>query len=243
MENRFQPRLIEPRFTNLINEQNLDLWKKVSHCFKIKLEESPESGYLTYFDVNSVIIEIDMRDRTPASFTHELLHLYMKIEGVHVAWELKKKITADMALTEIFSTSLRVHIGNCLEHVKMLPLFLSLGFRNEDFISDYHQKIIDDGKMQDLESEYYKNGSPVLAKVDTYIDLFFTMKASNNPEFDYSSYFKRMEKLDELLFKIHFEFWEVWKNFKIGQAKRAYFPSLNSYLERLKIWKNLSRPE
>lgn len=238
MENRLETGLNDPRFADLINEQNLELWKSVSNKFIIKLEESPDSSYLTYFDAGFVIIEVDMKDRTPASFTHELLHLYMKAEGVHVARDLKKKITADKALMEIFSTSLRVHIGNCLEHVKMLPIFLSLGFRNENFIGDYHQKIMDDEKMQELENGYYENGNPELVWVDLYIDLFFTMKASNNTHFDYSSYLQRMEKLDNLLFEIHSDFWEAWQNFQVGQPKIDYLIGLDNYLNGMKLWKN-----
>lgn len=236
-QNKSGPDIMKTKFPGLLNEQNMDLWKDLNNVFKIELEESLEEGYLTYFDNGIVIIEVDKEHLTPAAFTHELLHVYLKAKGVEVIWDLKEKIQENKDLRALFSTSLRVHLGNCLEHVKMLPIFLSRGFKNEDFIMDYYKKILNDEQMWELEQAYFRNGKPELGMVDMYIGKFFSMRASNNPDFNYSVFFERLKQLDANLYKINQCFWEAWENYKIGDPREKYLPFLNDYLEDLKSWK------
>lgn len=227
------------KYTNLLNEKNLDLWKDLVHKYSIEVDENNEGEYLTYFCDEIVVIEVDIHNPNPAAFTHELLHLYLKTEGVQIVRDLKKKITGDGDLTEIFSTSLRVHIGNCLEHVKMLPLFLSHGFKNEEFIQDYNMRIIDEEQMHFLEQYYWKDGKTERLMADSFIGKFFAMKASNNPSFDYSGYYQRFEKLDHNLYEIHQRFWEAWKEYQVGEPEVKYIIILQDYLEGLKVWKKV----
>lgn len=225
-----------PEFKGLLNSKNIALWEYLSQKYEFRLEESRENGYLTYFDNTSIVIEVDMADFTPSSFTHELLHVFVKDQGLHINWNLRMKITADEDLLKLFSTSLRVHMGNCLEHVKMLPLFLQFGFSNESFIGDYNRRIIDEVEIRNLEEIYFRADRPQLKAVDLYLGKFFSMKASNNPSYDYSSYYKRLEKIDESLFEINEALWESWAHYRTN-SETDYQDLIDRYLSDMKAWK------
>ena len=229
--------LAEVKFRGLLNKQNMDLWNELNREYTIELDEGPEEGYLTYFNDEVVVIEVDMANISPAAFTHELLHVYLKARGVQIIWDLKEIINGDNDLGEVISTSLRVHMGNCLEHVKMLPIFLSLGFRNEDFILDYKKKILDEEQMLDLKRAFRQNSQAGLGMVDKYIGKFFAMKASNNPDFDYSLLYEQMEELDCSLYRLNQNFWDAWGRYEIGEPKEKYISFLSDYLDGLKSWK------
>lgn len=228
---------LSPKFRGLLNSQNTALWEYLSAKYDLRLDESPENCYLTYFDHDTVVVEVDMADINPSGFTHELLHVYMKDRGIHMVRDLKTGIQADKDLQELFSTSLRVHIGNCLEHVKMLPIFLELGFENERFIGDYDIRIMDETQIDNLEEQYYFDGRPELKSVDYYLGKYFSMKASNNPAFDYTNYCERLETIDRSLFGILERFWNSWLAFDLESAPE-YVDFLDRFLREIKHWKN-----
>ena len=61
------------------------------------------------------------------SFTHELLHIYLRSKGVFIGARLKRKLQSSKTLSIIYSEPLLEHLGNCLDHIKMLPIYLELG--------------------------------------------------------------------------------------------------------------------
>ena len=132
---------MEKNFKLLIDARNSDLWKEMSLVYEIKLKEAEEPGYLTSFDNKKVTIMVDMENLNPHAFTHELLHLYMKTIEVNIASDLKITVKENV-LKDIFSDSLLEHMGNCLEHFKMLPLYLARGFQNQLFVRDFHKKFM-----------------------------------------------------------------------------------------------------
>ena len=226
------------QFPGLIDPRNRDLWESLQLKYHFELERGPEPGYLTYFDNNRVVVEVDIEEISPAAFTHELLHVYLKSEGLEIVWDFRERVQRDPELQKIFSTSLRVHIGNCLEHNKMLPLFLSLGFAREDFLRDYHIKIMGVSQVKDLEKNYLRFDKVDLNSVDTFIGKYFAMAASVNPNFDYKPVLQRLQEIDHLLFSILNNFWESWQNFKLGEPKEKYLKLLDRFLLDIKIWIN-----
>lgn len=223
-------------FSDLIDNKNRDLWDYLRKQYDFQLEESFEEGFLTYFKGDTVIIEVDLDQPSPAAFTHELLHVYMKSQGLKIVWNMKDRIENDSDLQSVFSTSLRVHIGNCLEHVKMLPLFLERGYSREDFLMDYHERTMMETDVKSLEDNYYCKGGVVLKTVDNYIGKYFAMKASANPEFDYSQALMGFKAIDPSLYQILDGFWHDWLKYQIGDPQEKYLNFMDSFLENIKNW-------
>jgi len=223
-------------FSELIDNKNRDLWDYLRKQYDFQLEESFEEGFLTYFKGDTVIIEVDLDQISSAAFTHELLHVYMKSQGVKIVWDMKDRIESDPDLRDVFSTSLRVHIGNCLEHVKMFPLFLDRGYHREDFLIDYYKRIMEELEVKRLGDNLYIQGKIVQRTVDDYIGKYFAMKASVNPSFDYSQVLMEFQAIDPFLFQILDGFWQNWLKYQVGDPQEEYLNYLDSFLKNMKYW-------
>ena len=232
LENR-----MDKNFKQLIDARNSHLWKEMRSVYKIKLKEAGEPGYLTSFDNGKVTIMVDMENLNPHSFTHELLHLYMKPREVNVASDLKSAVNKENILNDIFSDSLLEHMGNCLEHVKMLPLYLASGLRNQLFVRDFHKKVMDKKELWELSKSFYIDGIYSRDAIDKFMGEFFFIKTSNNPEFNYDDYFLGLKNIDSQLYASLLKFWEEWLYFELGNAREKYQAMIDRFLGTLKTWK------
>ncbi len=120
----------------LLDKRNINLWDSLSKLHKIELADSMEPNYITHFLNEKITIYIQPDNYCPAAFTHELLHIFLKSNKVNIAFDLDNRIAESEKLFYVFSNRLKEHIGNCLEHSKMLPIYLELGYEEQLFISD-----------------------------------------------------------------------------------------------------------
>lgn len=227
---------MEQKFKPLIDGRNSDLWLDMKRAYPIIVKESEEPGYLTSYEKGKVFIKVYMEDLNPHYFTHELLHIYLKTMGVNIANDLKVNIQDTPGLKDIFSPSLQEHLGNCLEHVKMLPLYLARGFRNELFVIDFHKKIMEEKELRELSKSFKCEGTYCKDAIDTYIGKYYAMKTSNNPNFNYDYYFRELKKIDSQLYACLQIFWEEWMQFEIGDPPKKYQAMLGRLMENLENW-------
>lgn len=220
----------------LIDDRNEDLWREMNAHFHITLKECPEKSYITSYTSSGIIIYIDKSNIGPAPFTHELLHLFIKYKDTHILRDLSKMTETDNHLLHLFSQSVVNHISNCLEHFKMLPMYLGRNFDNEHFTQDFQTQLMDGQTTDKLMATYIKNGIYDGRAVQTFINKFFSMKASNNKRFDYGPYFKALSKLDPQLYYNLDSFWEGWVNFKIGNPPEEYQNILETFLNEMGTW-------
>ena len=55
------------KYPQLLDRRNRDLWDYLEGKYEFDLKVSPEPGYITYFDHNRVVIEVDVQELSPAS--------------------------------------------------------------------------------------------------------------------------------------------------------------------------------
>lgn len=140
----------------LIDHRNSVLWNSLItvHDIEIHIEKRPDYLALSRSGKTNIFIPFDKID--PASFTHELLHIYFRVKEVFIAGALKVSIKASEKLSRIFSDDLIEHIENCLDHIKMLPKFLKLGFGEKDFLSDYYVNKLTDEEIFEIKKHCTK---------------------------------------------------------------------------------------
>jgi hypothetical protein len=229
---------MEKYLQKLIDDKNKELWEDLNKEFIINLDPSFEPNYLTNFKNNSITIYIYENELNPASLTHELLHILMKKNNKNVGKHLNEKITNNNSLHYIFSIPLRDHIGNCLEHNKMLPIYLSFGYDRKYFISDYTEKKMNNDLLNNLKKRYFVNKIYDREAVDFFIGKFFAMKACPNPRFDYRKYYEGLKNIDKKLFHLLNEFWEDWTTFDINDIDDDYEEILDLFVEDLTKWQS-----
>ena len=220
----------------LIDSRNRNLWDELNLEFKFILEESPEPNYMSLIEDNIVIIKIYKNDLTPSSFTHELLHVYLRSKKVYIQNELLKIVTESPELGKLFSLQLVEHIGNSLEHFIMLPIFLEMGFTDKEFLSDFNEIKMTDTFFEAIKSRYRVKGIYDREAVDVFIGKFFAMKNCNNKKFKYFKHHMSMQKLDKEMYKLLHDFWSDWETFDFLDPEDSYSGILEYFVTDLKKW-------
>ncbi|MDN3725401.1 hypothetical protein QRD02_13515 [Aequorivita sp. SDUM287046] len=227
---------MKEEFKALIDKRNEDLWHEMNEYFKITLKENSKSGYLTNFSPEEVTIYIDKENMGPAPFTHELLHLYIKQKQTLILEDFSERTEDDHELLHLFSQKVVNHICNCLEHFKMLPMYLGMGFEKDHFTKDFHKQMMDQKDMERITGTYLKNGIYDGKAVQDFMGKFFSMKSSPNKSFDYETYFTALSQLDAPLYGILDRFWDSWLTFKIGNPPEEYQAMLDTFLGEMREW-------
>jgi hypothetical protein len=220
----------------LIDEKNIDLWNELNEIYQIELIESPEPNYMSRVSGNIATICIYVHELSSASFTHELLHIYLKSKNVRITEDFYNAMENSERLNNLFSSDLKEHLTNCLEHKLMLPIFLEMGYENRFFISDYNEIKMDDKKLDALLSRYRVNGVYDKEAVDFFIGKFIAMKSCNNKSFKYYKYFKAFQKLDKRMHKLLSEFWSDWTTYDFQNDNDNYNEILEYFIEDLNGW-------
>lgn len=222
----------------LVDERNIDLWKNLNDDFAIEIEYTNVSEYGCFTRNKTAIIYVSKHNRSSDYFTHELLHVLLNKKKIYLGGSLRRRIGNDETLKTIISDDLISHISNSLEHVKMLPIFLSLGYNREKFILDYKT---DKCTLLELAviKNYYKNfGALRQYAVDLYIGKFFAIKADPNTDNDYSERLDVLSTIDSDLYEILENFFRSWLEYDIDNDDifNDYYTLLNDFLIKLTSW-------
>lgn len=182
----------------LIDNRNLELWNSLRMVHDIEIRKEKRPDYLAFSKNGKTIIFVPFDNVDPASFTHELLHIYLRTKKVFIGGGLTVSIKESEKLSRIFSDNLIDHIGNCLDHIKMLPEFLTLGFSENDFLSDYSVNKLTDEEIFKIKKHYtttilFKKVYDAAA-VDFFIGKYFAASSFPNKSYDYQSQLKELEK-------------------------------------------------
>jgi hypothetical protein len=123
---------IELDVNKYINNQNRELFKKLSQVYDIHLYLNPElSSWCS--DNNLPIIRTPKDDGNIPSFTHELLHIYLDYLGITSKVYIFENILSVNVLLSL-KRLLYDHIYNVSCHKKMYPYFKGMEFDEMDFV-------------------------------------------------------------------------------------------------------------
>lgn len=121
----------------LIDNRNSGLYNDVTKEVNLTVKKVNQNYYMAYTQGNEAIIYVPNDNENPSSFAHELLHVHLKTIGVFIGNGLINAIRSKNQISTYFSNELLGQIGNCLDHVKMLSIFVQMGYPIEEFIEDY----------------------------------------------------------------------------------------------------------
>lgn len=209
-----------------IDQRNKDMWNQVSTAFNISLAYHSKQSYGLYTINKTATIYVPHSKACVASFSHELLHLWMDMKDVSVSCTLSSTFKTNPLLKLLFKPNLGEHIGNCADHYKMLPLYLQMGFERELFIDDYNSHKCGDLELSFIE-RWYNNADFQSEQYacEQYLAKFFSIKSCPNPSFSYRIPLLRLQAVDELLFSILESFWNNLDAYDINNRDIV----LNSY--------------
>lgn len=178
-----------------LDKRNIPIWDAVSQSFEIKIAPSLNNEYSCYSKNSEATIYVDAKNICVASFTHELLHLYLKVKGIFIGAGFSNQVAASRTLSRIFSGALLDHIGNCLDHIKMFEIYDALGFDSTKFILDFDSHKCSNSEVSNLKKNYKKGNNYNTVAVDFYIGKFIAIHADFNDDLDYDSCLTELKDL------------------------------------------------
>lgn len=227
----------------LLDERNIYLWNNLCINFDIDIKKEKRIEYFADSKDKKTTIYVPIGKIDAAFFTHELLHIFLRSKNVFIGGGLSLSIKESKVLSKIFSDNLIDHIGNCLDHIKMFPEFIRLGYEADKFIADYS-----DSKLTEVEIFKIKKGfitKGLFEKrynsqiIDLYIGKYFAVIACPNKSIDYSKQFSDLKIIDSELFQILETFTTAWKTFDyndIDPLTGGYHLFLFEFIDKLENW-------
>jgi hypothetical protein len=231
--------------SGLLDERNSNLWRELNSVHEIETQFDKRKEYRISSQNNKTTIYVPFNDINPASFTHELLHIFLRTKKVLIGGGLQLFINEKPNLSKIFPLTLIEHISNCLEHIKMLPQYLEMDFDRKDFLFDYAENKFTEKELKNLKSNFVSEdlSLPIYnaSAISFFIGKYFAVKACPNIAFDYSDALNEMQKLDIDLFSILERFLNAWINFDYNDedpVSGSYHFLMFDFLDEMGTWIN-----
>ena len=185
-----------------IDERNINIWKSLIREYTIEIAQSQNDEYHCYIISKSAIIYVDYNNISKDSFTHELLHIYLKQKEFYLGNSLKLKIQQSNILNRILSEQLITHIGNCLDHLKMFKTYVALGYDKKEFLLDYNVHKCNDFELSEIKNNFKIKKVITPNAIDIYIGKLVAILCDPNNDIDYSKELLEFNKLDSELYSI-----------------------------------------
>lgn len=229
----------------LIDGRNIELWNTLRRIYEIEIQRENRNDYYAFSKNKKTIIYVPLDNIDPESFTHELLHIYLRTMDVLIGAGLSSSIRESKILSKIFSDNLLNHIGNCLDHIKMFPEYIKLGYSPDRFIQDYLAHKLTTEEIFMIKQHFTIN---IIFKkiynskaIDLYIGKYFAAKACPNKSIDYSKLLNDLKVIDAALFQILEDFLKAWDEFDYTDKDPitgGYQTILFNFINDLVLWTN-----
>jgi hypothetical protein len=194
----------------LVDSRNLTLWEDLNSRFSINIIETTNKFDSCYSINRDVQISINPITSSAASFTHELLHVWLRDLDVFVGASFTSTLKSNKKLRKIFSDKLIDQMGDWFDHVKIFPKYLELGFEQELFLSDNNLNKFTEEEAKAIKKRYSFLGIINAKAVDLYIGKFFSAKADISSGHEYLNQFHILKDLDRNLYYALEQVWNKW---------------------------------
>jgi len=227
--------------TNLIDDRSQKLWEYINQNLTVDIQLTKNTlEYGCYFINDTATIYVPKNNLDKNSFAHEMLHLKIRCKKIFLGSNLTRNIQASQNLRNIFPDELIEHITNCLDHMRMLPEYLEMGFDRKKFILDYEQDKLLDKELAEL--KYHYNSQREKAR-DIFIGKYFAAKACPNIDHNYEKNLNQLKELDTNLYIIQETLVNDWMKLDFDtddiladsyiEASIKYIESMEAYYSQI----------
>jgi hypothetical protein len=233
-----------PELNKLLDAKNKELFDFVSTRVPISVCYGTENNYGVFQRNNKAVIYIPKDNYSPDSFAHELLHVLLSTYGVNIGASIKLQKNESKHLSLVISDTLADHITNVLEHRKMFPRYIALGYDRMNFLSDASSPVLTNEEVSQLRM-MFKTGrffhqriNP--AAVDFFIGKYLAAKGACIGVFDYSLLLSEMKRIEPGLCAIIdtlLSRWDLYDETKEGDiASDSYICIAYDFLNDIGEW-------
>ncbi|NAY91406.1 hypothetical protein GTQ34_05690 [Muricauda sp. JGD-17] len=209
---------MNPINLGLIDHRNENLWNDLNKTHIISISVANYPNYGVYSKGQDSLVQIPENDIDIDSFTHELLHILLRQNEIFFGSRLGNFVSENPILDAFFSDNLIEHFGNCIEHIKMLPIYLDLGFDKKKFIEDYEENKCTKSEIKWLNANFKIRNVYQVAAIDFYIAKYISIQADAKRHVNYPKSLEGLKKIDFRLFDILKSCVENWKELPLTKT-------------------------
>lgn len=198
---------MKPTLKKLLNEETSKIWDYVNSKSEIKIV--PDDDYSVNIienDNNKAVatIWIDSENQRPDYFVHELLHIKNYCDGFLISKLIDKYFWDYRTVSLNWDRQFRNLIGNIIDHEKMFPKYLELGFEENEFVGDFHERKC---SIDEITYEMKICSHPSIYSYKYITAKFFLIKGTLDSTINYEVEEKELYKLAPNLYKTLDSFW------------------------------------
>jgi hypothetical protein len=231
--------MIIPDINRLIDQRSQKIWDEINVHYDISLKFHDKEYYIAYSINKTVIFYITENNYNKDYFAHEILHIYLYTKQIKIGGYLTIRFQGNALLSDVFSDPLIEHISNTLDHVKMLQLYLDLGFDRAKFLLDYSTPKCTNQEIELISGFINSNDALWKHSADLYLGKYFAIKSCPNNKIDYNPYLNHLKRIDDSLFFILENFWNKWLEFdieKYDSSEYNYWGICTEFYDLLYEW-------
>lgn len=226
--------------SQLLDARNKDLYNFVNESLTLSIVPTSDPSYGVYCKGDNATIFVPLGKPSPSSFAHELLHVELKVRGVNFSTKLS--VSERPALIPIFSESLSDHITNVLEHRKMFPRFVALGYKEVDFLSDALSPVLTRCEVDALIKGIKHGGQYYASGIDSFIGKYLAARCSCFSFFDYSKELQSLRVAEPELSSVLDQLVDRWDDYDIEKEgdilSDSYLMISYDFLNEVEEWIN-----
>jgi hypothetical protein len=219
----------------LLDEQNKQLLSEIRNKMSVKFEIFNKPYFENYSINDNVTVYVNPKIFSNSSVAHELLHAWFRGLGLMGSNLIYLSAKEKPKFSNVFDKKLCDHIGNCMEHYKIYPKFLEMGYVPEEFLSSKGMQC-DINNVRKLRTQ--SNGIHSAKHLNNYIGYLISIYADHLPN-DYSQHLVQMQNIEPELFDIVSEFWQAWRDVDIENSDpitRTDFEAINGFIISIEGW-------
>lgn len=166
------------------------------------------------------------------SFTHEMLHLYLFVNGFNT-FGLTSILFYEKLNRNLIESKKTINgISNAISHYKMLPIFIEELKMEKDLFFPSQIQYVNNNLLTNLEENFKNDLANRPNHFTNFIRHFFDIRYhfSHNLEKEYSNYKERLKVIDNELFNILNRSCETWEKSE-GFDNTDFFNTMYSQLE------------
>ena len=220
----------------ILDVPTFELLTEINKDFHVSFTEWNKE-YAEVFTQNNIAeIFYNPKNIKTESIAHELLHIWLKKFNYFSSTHIFLSFENDEKLSKVFTKYLCDFIGNYMDHYKMYPKYLEMGYTAENFIKEGVNSKCSLFLIKTLSVKTFRIYNS--KAINLYIGCLLSIYA-DHVENDYSNHLRKLKEKDMVLFDIVTEFWKSWEKFdieNIDPITNSDFELIENFIYNIRAW-------
>jgi hypothetical protein len=212
------------------------LIQDLKNDFQIEFKEREIDYCEVYTIKNQATIYYNPKLIDNESIAHELLHIKLKRYNYVIGNHIYFSCLNNSKLQKIFNKFLCDYIGNCLDHFKMYPEYLEMGYSPEGFLKNGLEEKCSLQDIKTLNLSFLRTFKT--KSIELYIGYLISIYADHIDN-NYIEHLILLQEKDSDLFEVISNFWNKWKEFDITNIDAIYNSDIelaDSFVTDMEEW-------